>query len=178
VEEWLQAKAPEAYAASRATLEEGHLPRVIEAVSEGVLFTSLEHSAASDSLAVLRPRLGKADKAAAVGRAFGYVGRPYDFDFNFVTDGAMVCTEVIYKAYQPAPGVTGLPMPLINIMGRSVMPANELARWAAEGAGTEQAPLELIVFLDGHERTRAATPRDLEAFRQSVTRPKWHVLMP
>lgn len=59
-------------------------------MSEGVVFTSLEHSAPADALAVLRPRLPARGKAAALVRAFGYAGRPYDYDFDFQTDAALV----------------------------------------------------------------------------------------
>jgi hypothetical protein len=52
---------------------------VLEAMSEGVLFTSLEHSAAADALAVLRPQLSAVERAAAFVRAFGYAGRPCDY---------------------------------------------------------------------------------------------------
>jgi hypothetical protein len=167
----------ETYAVSIAPQEEGHTPKLIEAMSEGVLFTTLEHSAAADSLAVLRPRLGKADKARAILRAFGYIGRPYDFDFNFLTDQAMVCTEVIYKAYEPRPDMAGLSLPLVNVMGRSVSPANEIARQFAEHGGTDSRQFDLILFLDGHESEKRAVPAGMDEFRRSVGRPKWHVLV-
>ena len=69
--------------------------RIIEAISEGVSFHSLEHSAACDSLVVLRPRLSKTERALALVRAFAYAGRPYDFDFDFSTDAKLVCTELV-----------------------------------------------------------------------------------
>ncbi len=61
-EAYLRDRHPAAYAKSRAT-------QVIEAVSEGVSFTTLDHSAAADSLAILRPRASKRDKAIAIARA-------------------------------------------------------------------------------------------------------------
>ncbi len=73
-------------------------------MSEGVIFTTLEHSADCDSLAALRPRLPRREKAQAILRAFHYAGRPYDFNFDFGTDAELVCTELIYKAYEPAGG--------------------------------------------------------------------------
>jgi hypothetical protein len=53
------------------------------------VFTTLEHAAGADHVAALRPRLPAVEKAAAVLRAFGYAGRPYDFDFDFRTDAAL-----------------------------------------------------------------------------------------
>jgi hypothetical protein len=35
-----------------------------------------------------------------------------------------------------------------------------------------------VLFLDGQERGSTAVERDLEAFRQSWRRPKWHGLAP
>ena len=67
---------------------------MIEAIGEGVSFTSLEHSAACDSLAVLRPRLPRAERAQALCRAFHYAGRPYDYNFDFATDSELVCLAV------------------------------------------------------------------------------------
>lgn len=93
LEAWLEARYAAVYRGSTRPKEEGHAVRVIEAMSEGVSLTTLEHSAACDSLAVLRPRLDWADKARAVTRAFHLVGRPYDFNFDFRTDAAVVCTK-------------------------------------------------------------------------------------
>lgn len=172
----LRGKFPGAYRACLAPHEDGHRPQIIEAMSEGVIFTTLEHSAAADSLAVLRPRLRKRDKALAILRAFSFVGRPYDFDFDFLTDAALVCTEVIYKAYEPSRHSQGLRLPLVEIMGRQVTPANEIARQFHEQYGTPAQQMDLVLFLDGHERRGIAVEATVEAFRRSRQRPKWHVL--
>jgi len=67
------------YPAAHATCQQpyhGHLVRVLEAQSEGVTFTSLEHAAEADALVVLRPKLSLVEKATALVRAFHYAGRP------------------------------------------------------------------------------------------------------
>ena len=116
LEALLGARYPDAYA--RHTRRDGGADRpVLEAVGEGVLFSPLEHAADADSLAVLRPRLSPADKAAALLRGFQYAGRPYDFDFDFRTDAALVCSELVYKAYEPGPGRPGLRLPLRSVLG-------------------------------------------------------------
>ena len=94
----------------------------------GVSLTTIEYSAAADSLVVLRPRVSKRVKAAAIRRAFEYRGRPYDFDFDFLTDRELVCTELVYKCYEPVGGSGGLQLPTTTILGRRVMPANLIAR--------------------------------------------------
>lgn len=155
----------------------GHAVRVLEAVSEGVVFTSFEHAALADSLAVLRPRLSKREKASAVLRAFGYAGRPYDFDFDFVTDASLVCTELVYKAYLPDAQTRGLALPLQSLLGRLALPANELARLYDADAERPDRQLDFVLFLDGDEHERVARPSDEASFRQSWRRPKWHVLV-
>lgn len=172
----LRARSPQAFTNSLMPQEHGHVVRVIEAMSEGVSFTTLEHSAACDSLAVLRPKLSKTEKARAILQAFHYAGRPYDFNFDFSTDAELVCTELIYKSYEPAQGFTGLVLPTIEMLGRQVTPANEFVKQFDAQAAEGKAQFELIQFLDGRERSKNATAGTLVEFRESWKRPKWHVL--
>lgn len=177
LEKLLRARYPKAAETSVKEQEHGHVPRVIEAISEGVSFTSIEHAADGDSLVVLRPRLGKTEKATALLRAFGYAGRPYDFDFDFRTDSALVCTELVFKSYEAAAGMRGLSFPLVDVMGRVATPANEMARQFDQQYGTAAQQTDFILFLDGQESRRNAVNASLDAFRQSWRRPKWHVLV-
>lgn len=172
----LQVRAPQAYTNSLVPQEHNHVARVLEAMSEGVSFTTLEHSAACDALAVLRPKLAKVEKARAILKAFQYAGRPYDFNFDFSTDAELVCTELVYKAYEPANGYIGLKLPTVEMLGRQVTPANEFVKQfdAQAASGSEQ--FELVEFLDGYERTRSARAESSAEFRESWKRPKWHVL--
>jgi hypothetical protein len=177
LEALLHARHPAAYQQSLAPQEHGHVVRVIEAISEGVSFTTLEHSADCDSLAVLRPKLSKVEKAQALARAFHYAGRPYDFNFDFATDSELVCTELVYKAYEPAEGFRGLTFPLVEMLGRKVSPANEFAKQFDAQSGTPEQQFDLVSFLDGQERQTQAVEASLAGFRESWKRPKWHVLI-
>ena len=150
---------------------------MLEAISEGVSFTSIEHSAAADSLVALRPRLTKAERAQALLRAFGYAGRPYDFDFDFQTDAALVCTELIYKSYEPASGFKGVRMIPSEIVGRLAIPANDIARTFDADAGTPNAQWDMVIFLDGIARGKTARVSTEAQFRKSWLRPKWHILL-
>jgi hypothetical protein len=163
---------PAAYARAIA-VDHNAARRALEAISEGVAFTTLEHAAGADHVAALRPRLPAVEKAAALLRAFGYAGRPYDFDFDFRTDAALVCSELVYKAYEPGPGRRGLRLPLVEVLGRPVLPPSEIVRLFNAEYGTPGAQLELVRFLDGREAAGLAVERDGEAFRQSWRRPKW-----
>lgn len=177
LEALLRARYPKAYETSLMPQEKGHVVRVIEAISEGVSFTTLEHSADCDSLVVLRPRLPKREKAQALLRAFHYSGRPYDFNFDFATDSELVCTELVYKAYEPATGFRGLTFPLVEMLGRKVTPANEIAKQFDAQYGQPEQQFDLAVFLDGQERERKAVESSLAEFRKSWQRPKWHLLI-
>jgi len=168
----LQQRYPGAYATSRQAQEHGHRPRVIEAISEGVSFTTLEHSADCDSLAVLRPRLSKAAKAAAILKAFHYSGRPYDFNFDFRTDATLVCTELVYKSYEGS-----LNFGLVEMLGRPLLPANQMVKQFAAEFGTAKQQSDLVLFLDGRERERRAVAASAEEFCASWKRPKWHILV-
>jgi hypothetical protein len=175
-EQLLQDHSPAAYAESLKPQEHDHQTRVLEAMSEGVSFTALEHCAYGDSVVVLRPLLPLTDKATAILRAFHYAGRPYDFNFDFATDSELVCTELVFKSYEPAQGMRGLHLPLEEMLGRQLLPANLIARQFDEQYGTPDAQFEFISFLDGYERKGEAKESDVTAFRKSWQRPKWHVL--
>lgn len=146
-------------------------PRVLEAISEGVCYNSLEHSLDADSVAVLRPRLSKAERATALQRAMHYIGRPYDFNFDFLTDAELVCSELVYKAYEPGKDFRGVRFALTEMLGRHLLPPNEIVRQFDEG----KLEADFVAFLDGREQKRCAVEADVEEFRKSWRRPKWHV---
>lgn len=175
-ERLLNKHAPAAYKQGLAPLEAGHPARVIEAISEGVAFTSLEHSAAADSLAVLRPRNARVEKAQALLRAFAYVGRPYDFNFDFRSDATLVCSELVFKAYEPGSELRGLRFPVSDVLGRVASSPNDMVRQFDEQFGTAAQQTDLVLFLDGQEKAVRAVEAPLEEFRRSWRRPKWHLL--
>lgn len=171
----LQRKFPGPWATYAGKDAEGHVHRVVEAVSEGVIFTSAEHSLGCDYAAALRPKLSKLQLARAIERAFGYVGRPYDFDFDFLTDQSLVCSELVFKAYEPRTDEPGLKLPLVTMVGRPTLPPNVMiAQWDQElAAGRPQ--LEFVWFLDGREKEKKAVWGTAETLRASHKRPKWDV---
>jgi hypothetical protein len=172
----LETRRPEAYRASRQPDETGAAPRIIEAIGKGVVFTSLEYSAAADSLAVLRPRLSRLEIAQAVLKSFDYFGRPYDFDFDFRTDGQLVCTELVFKSYRSEKDRRGLDWPLGVVAGRPVLTANNIVRHFDETWQTPAQLLDLVAFFDGNAQVGRAEESSPERFRASWRRPKWHIL--
>ena len=158
---------------------DGHQHVVIEAVSEGVVATSLVHSAGADYVAALRPRLDKVEIAAAIDRAMAFFGRPYDFNFDFATDDQIVCSELVMKAYEPtADDGPGLRVPYIEVAGRRAIPPTEIVRVFADERENEARQLDFVHFLDGREKTKNAVVADADTLAASVSRPKWDVLQP
>jgi hypothetical protein len=175
-ESLLKSREAEAYEKSLMRKEEGHQSRVIEAVGEGVLFTSLEDSAAVDSFAALRPKISKLEKAKAILTAFEYYGRPYDFNFDFLTDDKLVCSELVYKAYEKSSDQVGVAIPTVEMLGRVTLPVNEIVKQFDRRYGTPEQQFEFVIFLDGQERKKSAIEADVKTFRRSWKRPKWHII--
>ncbi len=158
---------------------QGHPHAILEAVSEGVVASSVEHSLGADYVAALRPRMSVADIATAIDRGFGYFGRPYDFNFDFGTDDQVVCSELVIKAYEPAtPQGPGLRIPFITVAGRRAVPPTEIVRAFASERGKSERQMEFVYFLDGREGGKAAIVADEEALAISATRPKWDLAQP
>ena len=155
---------------------DGHPRRVIEAISEGVVMSTLEHTAGADYVGVMRPRQTKLDKALAVARAFDLWGRPYDFNFDFTTDDTLVCSEVVYKAWRASESKGDLGVSTAKIMGRVTLPPNDMVRQFDESCDAPDAPLEFVYFIDGREKQKTAVVGTQEAFRKSWTRPKWDTM--
>jgi 1-acyl-sn-glycerol-3-phosphate acyltransferase len=152
----------------------GHPHAVIEAISEGVVFTSLEHSVGeADAVAILRPRLTDAQRREAIIRAFSHLGKPYDFQFDFFSTHRLVCSEVVYRAYD---GMVDLP--LTNIMGRQTLPVNTFVEVYADHRGNEECPFELVRFLDMDERSGRAVLASDEAFLDTLHRSRFTFFQP
>ncbi len=103
---------------------------VLESMKDGVLFRPLQSPFGSDSLVVLRPRMPRADVARALARGLVHEGKPYDFDFDFRRSDRLVCTEVVYRAYD---GIAGAEFPLVRRAGRPTLSGSDLIRLALRG---------------------------------------------
>jgi hypothetical protein len=169
----LRHRYPEAWAVYTRADSDG-LPRaILEARSEGVVFNSLQQAVEADYAAAMRPRADKLAQARAIEAAFAHWGKPYDFNFDFLTDRKLVCTELVYKAWQPGPSKDGVRFELTEVMGRTTLPANSLVEQFDRGYDGGERTLEFVYFLDGREGRDAAVVSDLAAFRESWRRPKW-----
>ena len=142
----------------------GHPKAFIEAMSEGVVFTSVEHSVGeADSVAVLRLRATSEQIKEVIARAFSHAGKPYDFDFDFFSADKLVCTEVVYRACGHL-----IDFPLVQVLGTTTLPAVEIVRYWTTPAGAAQ--LEFVTFLDGNELAGTCVERDAAALAESIKR--------
>lgn len=170
---YLQKELPTVWADYQAKAEDGRPHRVIEAVSEGVVFSSLHEAAQADYLGAMRPRLSQLDKARAIAAAFAQYGKPYDFDFDFLTQSTLVCSELVYVAYQTLAPKQGLNLPLTEVMGRQTLPPTDLVKLFDQQYASAARQLDFVAFLDGRESTRTAVVATEADLRASWQRPKW-----
>jgi hypothetical protein len=106
--------------------------RVLEALKDGVLFRPLEETLAVDAVAVIRPQLEGAELARAIERAAQHEGKLYDFDFDFFRSDRLVCTEVMYRAFD---GLGPVKLTLTERSGRPTLSAEDLLDLAVDGQG-------------------------------------------
>jgi uncharacterized protein YycO len=96
---------------------------VLESMRDGVNLRTLDSPFASDSIVVLRPSINRQDLGAALARCFAHEGKAYDFDFDFRRADRLVCTEVIYRAFD---GVGSINIPLVQRAGRPTLSGSDL----------------------------------------------------
>jgi hypothetical protein len=150
----------------------GRRHAVIEGISEGVVFSSLQKAIHTDYVAVLRPRLSREKIGRAIVRAFSHYGKPYDFEFDFFSADKLVCTELIYRAYE---GKGFLQLPLVRMMGRDTLPADEIVRIFTKQRKTlsaDQRQLSLVMVVDWDpKKRRLYIHADEDIFSKTVDRP-------
>jgi hypothetical protein len=170
----LAERHPRAWDAFVAAAEDGEAHRIVEAVSEGVVFASAHHSLGADYVAAMRPTLSALDRARALERAFARYSLPYDFEFDFTTDAAVVCSELVYKSYQQTEQEgPSLEFPLSLVVGRPTLPPNDMVRYFDTTVSAQNAPLRFVGFFDGNEASGTAAEATEAEFRQSWRRSKW-----
>ena len=95
----------------------------LEALRDGVLFRPLAQTLNVDCFVILRPRLTAGGVREAIERVVVHEGKKYNFDFDFFTSDKLVCTEVIYRAFD---GVESLTLPLTVRAGRRTLSAEQV----------------------------------------------------
>jgi hypothetical protein len=125
----------------------GLLGCVIEAVAPRVRICPLETSLQADHVVVLRPNVPREEIAAALGEAFGHLGKPYDFEFDFNVSSRIVCTELVYRCYHRRGPIL---FPLVKRLGRFTLSGDDTVNLAldelAKAGGPDRAPLRPVAL--------------------------------
>jgi hypothetical protein len=108
--------------------------RVLEARKDGLLLRDLDDTLNVDSVAVVRPRLQSAHLRAAIQRALSHEGKLYDFEFDFSRSDRMVCSEVVYRAFD---GLGPIRFVLTRRAARLTLSAEDILEMAVSGNGFE-----------------------------------------
>jgi hypothetical protein len=111
----------------------GSIP-ILEARKDGVRLRAVADALDVDALSVIRPRAGSPAIRVAIDRALTHRGKLYDFDFDFFTSDRLVCTELIYRAYD---GLDGIRFELTERAGKPTLSAEDLLWMAVKGNGFE-----------------------------------------
>jgi hypothetical protein len=120
----------------------GPLGCVIEGVAPRVRICSLEISLHADHVVLLRPCVPREEIAAALNEAFGHLGKPYDFEFDFNVSSRIVCTELVYRCYHHRGSIQ---FPLVKRLGRFTLSGDDVMHLALDelekAGGLDHAPL-------------------------------------
>ncbi len=106
----------------------------LEALKDGVRLRPLSETLAVDSFVVLKPARDKDTVRRAIERAVVHEGKQYNFDFDFFTSDRMVCTEVVYRAFD---GIDNMRFPLQERGGRKTFSAEDLLDFALDSGAFE-----------------------------------------
>lgn len=102
---------------------------VLEARKDGVRLRPLTDTLSIDKFVVLRPNVAPDVIHTAIGRALQHQGKLYNFDFDFFSSDRVVCTELVYRAYD---GLAGLDFPLSERAGRKTFSAEDMIDFALD----------------------------------------------
>ncbi len=141
----------------RAQLRSGQAADVIEAVSEGVIYNSLDDlmKVHINRMAVLRPRLTNAERREALVTVFQLAGLGYDFKFDFNDGTYLCCTEVIYRALH---GRGKISFPLTIRVGVPTLSADDIVRYYLASA---KDLFDFVLFAEEDPAQRGSQARVL-----------------
>lgn len=105
---------------------------ILEAKSDGVLFRALTEALEVDEFVIIRPTLTQKQLAKGLERAVQHEGKGYNFDFDFFRSDQLVCTEVVFRAFD---GLGDIQFKLTERAGRLSLSAEDLLNMAIDEKG-------------------------------------------
>ena len=106
--------------------------RTLEAQKDGVLFRPLNETIKVDELVIIRPELSPSELAEGIERVCQHEGKGYNFDFDFFSSNRLVCTEVIYRAFD---NLGNIQFKLVERAGRLSLSAEDILDMAVNQQG-------------------------------------------
>ncbi len=119
--------------------------RTLEAQKDGVLFRPLSETLKVDELVIIRPQLTTSELAEGLQRVCQHEGKGYNFDFDFFSSNRLVCTEVVYRAFD---SLGNIHFKLTERAGRLSISAEDILDMAVNDQGFK---LVCIVGYDGRD---------------------------
>lgn len=106
--------------------------RTLEAQKDGVLFRPLAETLDIDELIVIRPELNQQELVKGLTRIVQHEGKSYNFDFDFFSSDQLVCTEVVFRAFD---GLGDIKFELVERAGRLSLSAEDLLDMSVNNRG-------------------------------------------
>jgi len=133
---------------------------IIEAIGEGVVINPLQHCAAVDCFVALRSKLELQALFQSLLLAFDNFSKPYDFLFDFESDDALVCSELVYKVFKPTADKQGIVFNMGNLSGKPFLSPNDIAKQFCEERNTSTPSFKLVLFYYGDSKVKKALLND------------------
>lgn len=118
----------------------------LEAQKDGVLFRPLNETLNVDELIIIRPNLNAAELAIGLTRVCQHEGKGYNFDFDFFSSNKLVCTEVVYRAFD---GLGKIAFKLIERAGRLSLSAEDILDMAVNDQGFKPVAIVGLTSCNG-----------------------------
>jgi len=100
-----------------------------EALKDGVKLRPLSETLSVDSFAIIRPALSQDAIKTGIEKVLRHEGKRYNFDFDFFRSDRLVCTEVVYRAFD---GLEDMQYSLSERAGRQTLSAEDLLDMAVD----------------------------------------------
>ena len=100
-----------------------------EALKDGVKLRPLRNTLAVDCFVVLRPALSREAIRRGIERVLVHSGKRYNFDFDFFRSDRLVCTEIVFRAFD---GIENFHFRLQERAGRQTVSAEDLLDMAID----------------------------------------------
>lgn len=173
VSEYLKVMYPKVY---DSLYDKNNRPYIIEVIAPGVIINSLDAIAKVDYFSALRPKLFKEDKLKALFVAFEYLGKAYDYNFDIMTDNALFCSELVYKAYLCSNNKKGIKFTLEPKAGRLLLSPNSIIKKFDEEFNSKNAEFDFVLFYDGSEKERKAIRKNAKELKATWKLTKWTIV--